>query len=89
MGDAPHEVGGAVQRVYDPAVVRILAAAQPGLFAEDGVVGVGFVQVVDNLLFRRDIHIGNEVVHALGPHFKTLQIIGGAHDVFTRLAGGA
>ena len=62
----------AVQRIDQPAVLGLLAAGQAAFLGQYGVLRVGFVQVVDDFLFSRQVHVRHEVVDTLRPDFEAL-----------------
>ena len=85
--EAVHEVGGAVQRVDDPDGVA--AAAGAALLGEEGVVGVGRADVLDDRALGGAVDLGDEVVAALGGDVQAVEPDQAADDDFARAAGGA
>ena len=60
------------ERVDDPAVLRLGISYEAALLAENGVVGIGLLQVKDNLPLSVDIDFGDEVVDAFGFDLKAM-----------------
>ena len=75
------EVGGAVQRINDPDVVRMLGAVRvAGFLGQDAVAGVGRQKRLDDGLLCGVIHLGHEVVHLLLRNTHRLHVECGAVD---------
>jgi hypothetical protein len=68
------EIGGAVERVDDPAVLGIRHRKIPGLLAQHRVVGVGLAQDLDDRCFRGAVDLGDEVVLALGADLQRTSV---------------
>jgi hypothetical protein len=59
--EAVDEVRGAVERVDDPLVLGLVVRLA-GFFGEDGVIGVGGLQRVDDRRFRCLVDLRDEIV---------------------------
>ena len=68
MGNAVEEVGGAVERIDDPRVAGVFAAARrcplAPLFADDGMARIGGEDGVDDGVLGLPVDLGDEVVLA-------------------------
>ncbi len=73
-GDAPREVGGAVNGVDDPAPVAI-GELVGALFSEEAVVGEGGCDRISNLLIRPSIAAGHQasIILCRGLHLTVFQ----------------
>ncbi len=60
-------VGGAVERVDDPAIARI-ARARAAFLAEDAVRGKGAEDDVAHLALALQVDVGDEIDHAFVAH---------------------
>ena len=77
-------VGGAVQRVDDPDGIGVAAGA--AFLSEDGVIGIVFVNTVDNSLFCGAIGVTDEIVVGLLFNLELVEI---DHFLDQRAAGTA
>src|SRR5690606_33798452 len=91
MRHAAQEVGGAVQRVDDPLVVRpfALAGDLAGLFALEAVVGVGLAQQIDDALLGGKVDLADVILGFLLVGRDGVQAFDGAEDQFTGAARSA
>ena len=65
MGNAFNKVGGAIQWVNDPLILRIFFALNTKLFADDTVIGISLEQGLDDSLFGLSVYVGHQVVFGL------------------------
>ena len=63
-------------------------AARAALFAEKGVVGIGFFEVVNNFLFRCAIDFGDEIVGGFFVDPHVVELFDDAGDDLAGFAGG-
>src|SRR5690606_38764240 len=84
-----NKIGGAIKRIDDPAVFGAGIASQSALLAEEGVVGIGLFQVVDDFAFCIAVDFGDVVVGMLLVDHQGIGLISGACDQLSGLAGGA
>jgi hypothetical protein len=87
MRNAVNEVGGAVERVDDPAIFGIAGATAASFFAEECVIGVGFSQQRNNFALGCSIDLGNEIVRGFFIDADFVDLIGGARNEFAGLTG--
>jgi len=90
VGVAVQEIGGAVDRIDDPDVLAVVVQVRgrTRFLAEDGVVGVGFQQRLDDGLFRGLVDVGNEVVVAFFADGDAVEVERSAVDDGRGAAGG-
>ncbi len=86
MRHAVNKVGGAVQGVDDPHIIRILALYSAAFLAAETVVRVSLAQDLDNRLLRAAIDLGDKVIGALGLDFHRVRAFIGAFNQFAGLA---
>ena len=74
MRNAVQEVGGAVERIDDPAMALVGAGAGAAFLAEEAVFGPGLGQFLVNDLFGAPIGGGDEIARALQRDLKVLDL---------------
>ena len=89
MRNAANKVGGAIKRVDDPSILRILTPDKATLFPQNSVIGVRLLQLVNNFLLGVEINLRYEVVNPFGFYFKAMELIRRSHDVFTGFTSSA
>ncbi len=65
MRDAFYEVGSAIQWVDDPLIVSIFTADQATFLGHNAVVWIGFLDGLNDHVFRFTINVGYKIVHSL------------------------
>ncbi len=74
MRQAVEEVGGAVQWVDDPAVLRLRAHHLARLFHEEAELGPRALELVLEDLLGPAIGVGNEIGRTLAAHLELLDL---------------
>ena len=75
MRDPAHKITGAVEWVDNPDIFRIVWPRSPTFLADECVVGVGFLEVVKNLLLGGEINLCNEVCLSLGLEAEPCEVV--------------
>ena len=83
-----HEVERAVDRINDPEVVALGGADAAGFFRQNGVIGIGVLQAVDDGGFGGAVGGGHEIVDGLVFNFEGVEARGGAGDFRGGATGG-
>ena len=50
---------------------------------------VGFIEVVQNFFFCRDVNVGDLICSCFVTKADSIHVVGGTHDQVSRFAGGA
>ncbi len=82
--DAVQEIGGAVERVDNPAVGFVRAFARAAFLAKEPVTGAGLVEIVPQHLLGLAVGGGDEIARPLQRHLKVLDL---AEIALERAAG--
>ena len=88
MGDAVHEIGGAVDGVDDEAVGLVLALSAAAFLAQEAIAGTGLGEFVDQDLFGALVGAGDEIAGAFHRDLEIFQLIEIAVQRAAGLAGG-
>ena len=75
MRNASHEVASAVERIDNPDVLGIIRPCPSTLFADESVVWVGALKVVDQLAFGGQVDLGDKVSFAFCLETQTAEVI--------------
>jgi|GEM_PF-4959499 len=82
------EVGGPVQRVDDPAQIRIRPPPGAAFLGQDGVVGVDGTDDFQDGLFGSPVHLTHEIVTGFFLHQEMLDPVHLAQNDLATPAGG-
>ena len=89
MRDAVQEIGGAIERINDPARLGRVALDHAAFFEQKAPVGPGALQFLDQRLFRLLVGLRHEVGRPLAGHLKMLDLAEVAAQLAACLARGA
>ena len=88
MRDAVQEVGGAVERIDDPAVALIAAGVGAAFLAEEAVVGPRLGQFAAHDLLGAPVGGGDEIARALHRDLQVLDLAEIALEAAAGAIGG-
>ena len=75
MRNASHEVAGAIERIDNPYVLGIIRSCPSTFFADESVVWVGALEVVDQVALSGQVDLGNKVSFAFCLETQTAEVI--------------
>lgn len=87
LGESMEIIGGAVQGINDPQVIVSRVAA--AFFGQDGMIGIGFFNGIDNDLFRSAIYFGNKIIRLFFLHLNLVHVIEVIEQQLASFAGSA
>ena len=83
------KIGGAIQWIDNPFNVAFKVSADAALFAEEAMVGKGFLNMVDNGLFRTLVDFGDKVVTTFLIHLNRVETVCRFYNHFAGQTGSA
>src|SRR5690606_537469 len=66
VGHAVNKIGGAIEGIDNPFVIRIFAWLGTAFLTANAVIGVSLAQMIDNFFFGRFIYFRDKVITAFG-----------------------
>ena len=89
MRYATNKVGGAIQWIDNPFNVAFKVSADAALFAEEAMIGKGFLNMVNNGFFRTLVDFGNKVVTTFLIHLNRVETVCRFYNHFASQTGSA